>query len=83
MYYTVAWLWRIIPGLVLRLSAIEAGAYAALITAVMYSAMAGFSIPTRKRTLSHVECIYFCIVIQNKDTCLARLVTRLIVSVNE
>ncbi len=51
IYYIVSWFWRTIPGLVLMLPAIQAGAYSALITALIYSSMAGFSIPTQRACL--------------------------------
>lgn len=44
----VAWIWRRIPRLVLKLPAQHAGAIAALCMALMYSAMAGFSLPTQR-----------------------------------
>lgn len=44
----VTWCWRRVPRLTLRLPAQQAGATAALITAIFYSALAGFSIPTQR-----------------------------------
>lgn len=46
-----AWLWRRMPGLCLRLPAKEAGACAALLLAICYSALAGFSIPTQRASI--------------------------------
>lgn len=43
-----AWIWRRIPFLLLRFPAQYAAAYAALIIAIFYSALAGFSIPTQR-----------------------------------
>lgn len=47
-HWLIAWIWRRIPYLVLRLPALHAGACASLIVAVGYSALAGFSIPTQR-----------------------------------
>lgn len=43
-----SWLWRRVPSLVLLLPAQLAGACAALLIAVLYSALAGFSVPTQR-----------------------------------
>lgn len=53
----VSWLWRRSSQLVLRFPAKQAGACAALIIAVLYSALAGFSIPTER------ACIMLTILI--------------------
>ncbi len=45
---SVAWLWRRAPSLLLKMPAMHAGAIAALIMAVTYSALAGFSLPTER-----------------------------------
>ncbi|OGT45285.1 MAG: DNA internalization-related competence protein ComEC/Rec2 [Gammaproteobacteria bacterium RIFCSPHIGHO2_12_FULL_41_20] len=42
------WLWRRIPRLLLYMPAKIAGAWAALMMAIFYSSMAGFSIPTQR-----------------------------------
>lgn len=44
----VAWLWRQCPAALLRLPAKHAGGIASLMMAVMYSMLAGFSIPTQR-----------------------------------
>ena len=46
--FVVAWLWRRFPRACLIIPAVHAGAIAALLMAVTYSAMAGFSIPTQR-----------------------------------
>jgi competence protein ComEC len=48
IFTLVAWLWRQFPRLTLRFPAVHAGAVAALIMALIYSALAGFSIPTQR-----------------------------------
>ncbi|MDR3478769.1 MAG: DNA internalization-related competence protein ComEC/Rec2 [Gammaproteobacteria bacterium] len=50
-HFIVAFVWRRIPRLTLILPAVHAGAIAALIMALTYSAMAGFSIPTQRACL--------------------------------
>ncbi len=47
----IAWCWRRVPYLTLRFPAIQAGACAALIVAILYSALAGFLIPTQRACL--------------------------------
>ncbi len=47
----VIWIWRRQPKLVLKMPAQHAGATAALIMGFIYSAMAGFSIPTQRACL--------------------------------
>lgn len=47
-HFVVAWLWRRIPRVALYFPALHAGAIAALTMALLYSAMAGFSIPTQR-----------------------------------
>jgi competence protein ComEC len=47
-HFIVEMLWRRIPRLALKIPAPHAGAVAALLMAVTYSAMAGFSIPTQR-----------------------------------
>lgn len=47
-HYIVAWCWRRIPLLVLRVPAVHAGACAALFVALIYSALVGFSLPTQR-----------------------------------
>ncbi|SRR5579883_3307663 len=47
-HFIVCWCWRRIPWLVLRFPAQQGGACAALIIALLYSALAGFSIPTQR-----------------------------------
>ncbi|MBV9575412.1 MAG: DNA internalization-related competence protein ComEC/Rec2 [Gammaproteobacteria bacterium] len=49
--YSVAKIWRYFPYLVLRLPAALAGTVAALIAACLYSALAGFSLPTQRACL--------------------------------
>jgi competence protein ComEC len=44
----VSRLWRLFPSLLLRFPAKQAGACAALFIAVLYSALAGFSLPTQR-----------------------------------
>lgn len=44
----VTWFWRRSPALVLKIPAQHAGAMAALLMALIYSALAGFSIPTQR-----------------------------------
>ena len=50
-HFIVAGIWRRNPRLTLRIPAVHAGAVAALIMALTYSAMAGFSIPTQRACL--------------------------------
>lgn len=50
-YGIVNWLWRRRPKLILKMPAQHAGAIAALFVAFIYSAMAGFSIPTQRACL--------------------------------
>jgi competence protein ComEC len=47
-HYLISWLWRRIPCLCLWLPAANAGGIAALMMALTYSAMAGFSLPTQR-----------------------------------
>lgn len=47
-HFVMVWIWRRIPRLALLLPALYAGAISALCTAFIYSAMAGFSIPTER-----------------------------------
>lgn len=47
-HWCVSWGWRRIPWLTLRIPASQAGACAALLIAVSYSALAGFSLPTQR-----------------------------------
>lgn len=47
-HFCIAGLWRRIPRLTLKLPAQQAGAIAALCLAILYSALAGFSIPTQR-----------------------------------
>lgn len=51
VYGAVNWLWRRRPQLILKIPAQQAGASAALLMAFIYSAMAGFSIPTQRACL--------------------------------
>jgi len=51
VYGIVNWLWRRRPQLILKIPAQQAGAIAALLMAFIYSAMAGFSIPTQRACL--------------------------------
>lgn len=44
----ISWLWRRLPACALRMPAQQAGACAALIIAVSYSGLAGFSLPTQR-----------------------------------
>lgn len=44
----VSSIWRFVPWLMLRLPAIEAGNLAAFTVAILYSALAGFSLPTKR-----------------------------------
>lgn len=55
MFVLVSWLWRRFPRLVLMLPAQQAGACVALLTALLYSAMAGFSLPTQR------ACVMLCV----------------------
>lgn len=48
VHAAVAWCWRRSPFLLLRFPARKAGALAALIAAILYSILAGFSIPTKR-----------------------------------
>lgn len=50
-YRMVAWIWRRRPQLTLKIPAQHAGAIAALAITFIYSAMAGFSIPTQRACL--------------------------------
>ncbi len=50
-HFLVTALWRRVPALTLKMPAQHAGAIAALIMALIYSAMAGFSIPTQRACL--------------------------------
>jgi competence protein ComEC len=50
-HFIIESLWRRIPRLALRVPAQHAGAVAALLMALTYSAMAGFSIPTQRACL--------------------------------
>ncbi len=51
IYVFFSWWWRLIPTLPLYFPAKQAGACAALITAFIYSLLAGFSIPTQRANL--------------------------------
>jgi len=48
IYWLINFIWRRIPKFMLRMPAQEAATIAALITAFMYSALAGFSLPTQR-----------------------------------
>ncbi len=48
VYTIVTWIWRRCPPLIFRMPAQQAGAVAALLMAFIYSAMAGFSLPTQR-----------------------------------
>jgi DNA internalization-related competence protein ComEC/Rec2 len=50
-HFMVAWCWRRSTKLCLRIPAMHAGSIAALIMAIIYSAMAGFSIPTQRASI--------------------------------
>jgi competence protein ComEC len=50
-YIITNWLWRRVPRLLLRLPAQSAGLIASLISAIIYSALAGFSLPTQRACL--------------------------------
>jgi competence protein ComEC len=50
-HFIAAFIWRRLPRLPLMLPAVHAGAIAALLMALTYSAMAGFSIPTQRACL--------------------------------
>ncbi len=62
--YGVAWCWRRFPFLVLRLPAVQAGAFFAWITALIYSALAGFSIPTQRAMI--MLTIYVVALLSNR-----------------
>ena len=47
-YWLFSWLWGRIPNLALWFPAQLAGAFASLMTAIIYSGLAGFSIPTQR-----------------------------------
>ena len=51
VYALVAWLWRRVGRLALRLPAQHAGAWGAVAAALAYAALAGFSVPTRRSLL--------------------------------
>ena len=51
IHLLVSWGWRRFPALLLRVPANQAGACGALFVAVIYSAVAGFSIPTQRACL--------------------------------
>lgn len=51
IYGIVSFLWRRVPVLVLQMPAQHAASFAALVMAFIYSAMAGFSIPTQRACL--------------------------------
>jgi len=51
MFFLGSFVWRRIPFLALKLPAQHAGAISALIIALIYSAMAGFSIPTQRASI--------------------------------
>lgn len=48
MFAVVFWVWRRIPILLMRLPAKKAAAIGGMVTAMVYAAMAGFSIPTQR-----------------------------------
>lgn len=48
IYAIVMWLWRLFPTFALRIPAQQASSIGALIMALTYSALAGFSIPTQR-----------------------------------
>jgi competence protein ComEC len=51
LWYVGAWLWRRSERLCLRIPALKAGAILALIGALVYAALAGFSLPTQRALL--------------------------------
>lgn len=54
IYYLVSWCWRRVPWLVLRLPVKQASMMIALLIAMVYSTLAGFSIPTQRASLMFV-----------------------------
>ncbi len=48
MFFLGQWLWRRSEWLMLRLAAVRAGAWVALLSATVYAALAGFSLPTQR-----------------------------------
>jgi competence protein ComEC len=48
MFAVVYWVWRRIPKFLMRLPAKKAAAIGGMVTAMVYAAMAGFSIPTQR-----------------------------------
>ncbi|MHB1220472.1 MAG: DNA internalization-related competence protein ComEC/Rec2 [Gammaproteobacteria bacterium] len=64
MHLLVSRIWRQFPKKLLRLPAEEAGACAALLTAIVYSALAGFSIPTQRACL--MLSIFICMRLSNR-----------------
>lgn len=57
VYTMMGWVWRRMPRLILILPVQHAAGIAALVMAVIYSAMAGFSIPTQR------ACLMFAVLI--------------------
>jgi competence protein ComEC len=51
VHMLVSWLWRRFPSLLLHVPANQAGASVALMVAIIYSALAGFSLPTERACL--------------------------------
>ncbi len=47
-YYLVSRCWRLMPALILRVPVQQAAACAAMLVAIFYSALAGFSLPTQR-----------------------------------
>jgi len=57
MFALVAAIWRRIPALAVKLPAQHAGAIAACLMALIYSALAGFSLPTQRAVI--MLCVFF------------------------
>lgn len=71
MYAAVYWLWRRIPHLIMRLPAKKAAAIGGMLTAIIYAAMAGFSIPTQ-RTLYMLMTVTLMLLL-NRPIALSRM----------
>lgn len=66
MHLLVSRVWRQFPKLLLKLPANEAGACAALLTAILYSALAGFSIPTQRACL--MLSVFICMRLSKRSS---------------
>ncbi len=81
-FFVFTFLWRGFPTLCLYFPAVKAGAVAAMVAALLYSALAGFSTPTQRAFI--MVCVFMGSVISNRPTgvwqsfCLALLLVLLL-----